>query len=157
MKKWLLQTSTLGGLIGLALAAINAIQSGLTPLNVAGAVLSAALVLVKDGAFLKGLSMACLAGLLVGSLTACGGIKLPEGVTAAVAIDVSCQALAQSKCFSDALSSVGINQGTCAADIDAAIEGRISFDWSKTAGLKKKCQRDVESLREYIIKIPQLQ
>jgi hypothetical protein len=150
MKKWLLQTSTLGGLIGLALAGITAIQSGMTPLNVAGAVLSALLLLVNDGKFLKGLTPLFFVGLLAGSVSSCAGMQLPSDITASTAENVACNALYQSDCFGDVLASVGINHGTCAADIDAMINGKVQIDFSKLKGLPKACKSELKTVQEYI-------
>jgi FAD/FMN-containing dehydrogenase len=55
MKNWLKQTSTIGGLLSLAISGVQAYQSGGDVVSAVLAVLGGALLLVKDGKFLKGL------------------------------------------------------------------------------------------------------
>jgi hypothetical protein len=150
MKKWLLQTSTIGGLVGLALAGITALQSGMSTLNVIGAVLSALLLLVNDGAFLKGLAPLFVVGLLAGSATACAGLQLPSDITASTAENVACNALFESQCFGDVLTSVGIKHDTCAADIDAMINGNVQIDFKKISALPRSCKQSLKSVQGYI-------
>jgi hypothetical protein len=75
MKKWLLQTSTIGGLLGIAITGIQLIQSGATALAVASGTISALLLLVNDGAFLKGLVPMLFLGLMATSMSCGGSLK----------------------------------------------------------------------------------
>ena len=53
--KWIFQTSTIGGLLSLAITAVQLAKSGGDGLTIALGVLSAAMLLVNDGKFLKGI------------------------------------------------------------------------------------------------------
>lgn len=56
MKKWLKQTSTIGGFLSIAITGLQAVQSGGDWITVSLSVLSGALLLVNDGKFLSGLN-----------------------------------------------------------------------------------------------------
>lgn len=131
----------------LAITGVQLAQSGGDWMTVVLGVLSSALLLVKDGKFLKGLAPVLLVGLVA---TSCAGLQLPSDVSPSTVENVACNALYQSQCFGDILTSVGINHGTCEADIDALIRGKVAIDTSKIKGLPKVCRDDIAAIQNYI-------
>jgi hypothetical protein len=150
MKKWITQTSTIFGLLMLVVGALQAYKTGGDWVTVAIGVISGLALLINDKNAGKGAAALVLFGLLEGSATACAGLQLPSDITASTAENVACNALYQSDCFGDVLASVGINHGTCAADIDAMINGKVQLDFTKLKGLPRACKSELKAVQEYI-------
>ena len=84
------------------------------------------------------------------SLSQCASLKIPADSVPTIAIPVACTTLAQDACFGAALDAVGVHQGTCKADIEAALEGSVAFDISKLSGLGPVCKADFREVKKYI-------
>lgn len=134
----------------LVVGALQAYKTGGDWVTVAIGVISGLALLINDKNAGKGAAALVLFGLLEGSATACAGLQLPSDITASTAENVACNALYQSDCFGDVLASVGINHGTCAADIDAMINGKVQLDFTKLKGLPRACKSELKAVQEYI-------
>lgn len=158
MKNWLKQTSTVGGILSLVITGLQAYQSGGDVLTAVLAVLSSALLLVRDGQFLAGLC----ALVFVGSMSACATFPVSQNAQLEAAAIVACSLMEQAGCFEDAEiqgAFPSISADTCtdtvlylgeAAEIAAAggdptqtacaVLDRLDldgFDPAKLAGLEK--------------------
>lgn len=151
MKKWLLQSTTLAGLLSLPITAIQAYQTGGDWMTVALGVINALLLLVNDGKFLKGLSAAVIA--VAFGATACGSIDLPETMTAEQVETGICAGMKMDGCLNASMDAIGIRQATCHEDIQALIAGDISLDAQKLSEAKRVCQKYVVAVLSYIEKV----
>lgn len=137
MKNWLKQTSTIGGFLMLAITGVEAAQSGGNWYTVALAVLSAALMVVRDGKFLAGLC----ALLMVGQVSSgCASVQLPVDQQ----ITIGCAAMEVAGCF-EGIQDVfpGINASNCPDRINylndiviASASGKPSIDTAKVVASK---------------------
>jgi hypothetical protein len=94
MKNWLKQTSTIGGFLSLAATGLQTYKSGGDWVTVVLAVITAALLIVKDGKFLAGL---CFCALLGGAQTACAKIPMTPASQIDVATEIGCAFLGSAK------------------------------------------------------------
>jgi hypothetical protein len=120
MKKWLLQTSTIGGLILLTITGIQAYQSSGDALTAVLAVLTLALLLVKDGKFLAGLVVMLF---VVHMSAACASIPMSKPAQVKTAVSIGCAVLSASGCFDDVQDAFpGLNAVTCSSVINSAVD-----------------------------------
>lgn len=169
MKKWLFQTSTIGGLTSLLATGIQLYQSGGNAMTVFLGVLTAALLLVRDGKFLAGLAALLFVG---GSSVSCSYLPIPQDVQVKAAVTVGCNLMDQANCFADISIQAafpGISRETCPdtisylgeaaqivtaggtpAQTTLAVLDKVDldkFDPSKIAGLEKaSCSRAARAL-----------
>ena len=110
MKNWLKQTSTIGGFLTLAITGVQAYQSGGDVLTAVLAVLTAALLLTRDGKFLKGLS----AFALFITVSSCTEIPVPKDVQEVAAITAVCASAQKYDCFKELQGVLpGIDENNC--------------------------------------------
>jgi hypothetical protein len=145
MKKWLLQTSTIGGLIGLAINGIQLAQHGGGVLTIVLGVLSAALLLVNDGKFLKGLAPVLLLGFVV---SACASIPLPIETQKQIAVEAACVALAQEQCLNSALATVGITHDNCGEKLIGIANGVETINLKALVDTPRKCKRAIKDIQK---------
>jgi hypothetical protein len=84
--------------------------------------------------------------------SACTGLNLPGDVSPNVIENVACNALYQSQCFGDVLTTIGIRHDTCSVDIQNMIDGKITLDASRIKDLSRVCRNDIRKIKEYIDK-----
>jgi hypothetical protein len=99
MKKWLKQKTTITGIIFLIMTGLQAYQSGGDVITAVLAVLSAALLYIKDGKFLSGLCFVALVGQVS---TSCASVPIPKDEQVKTAVVIGCNFMEQAGCFEDA-------------------------------------------------------
>lgn len=148
---WLKQTSTIGGILSLAVTGIQAVQSGGDGMTVTLAVLSAALLLVNDGKFLAGLCVILFVG---GAQAGCGAsfpdLPISDEDKIDIAITAGCSAAASAGCLEDddVVDLFGDLKTApqCAAAVKTTIETKhLSIDLSKLTARNMTCKKFVSA------------
>ena len=117
MKKWLKQTSTIGGLLTIAIAGVQTYQSGGDVLAAILAVLGGALLLVRDGKFLAGLCVLCFVG-----GTSCASVPIPKDAQISAATSIGCAVIEEAGCYDELKAALpGLNNTSCVEIVNQAL------------------------------------
>lgn len=146
MKNWLKQTSTIGGLLSLAATGLQAYQTDGNAVTVVMAVISAALLLVKDGTFLTGLSLVML---LSTTQTACSAISIPVETQVAAATAVGCAVIEESGCYAELSAALPeLTADTCPDTVSAVLAAAVKI---QAADSEDRASEILSSLADVVL------
>jgi hypothetical protein len=150
MKKWITQTSTIVGLIGLAITGMQLYQSGGDWITIAIGVMSGFALLIND----KGAAAFLVLGFGLGA-TACGAsladLPIDDAQKISIAVEAGCLAAEQAGCLEtpEIQGVIGalINSAQCVDSVSKMVEEKkVTIDLKKITRKNPTCKSFLKAL-----------